>query len=156
MKVFRHQNQYHNDPVLVHKVHKIVAMEFLPLAIVVNAFKQLSMELDDDYETFLDYFDETYIGEFSRDNSERKLQSLFLGCLWPNHTRRKAMFGIEFWIMFSQTSQSSMRTNNSTEAYHPRIDAVFLCSHPILWLFWQKLIDEENSTHAKIVHINAG
>ena len=58
--------------------------------------------------------------------------------------------------MFSRTSQSSMRANNSAEAYHRRIGAVFECSHPILSLFLQKLIDEENSTHAEIVHINVG
>jgi hypothetical protein len=59
--------------VFAHNVHKIAALAFLPPAIVVNAFEQLSMDLGDDYETLLDYFEETYIGEFSLDNSEREL-----------------------------------------------------------------------------------
>jgi hypothetical protein len=49
-----------------------------------------------------------------------------------------------------------MRTNNSAKAYHRRINAVFQCSHPTLWLFLQKLIDKENLTHTEISHINAG
>ena len=49
-----------------------------------------------------------------------------------------------------------MRTNNSAEAYHRRINSIFQCSHPILWVFLQKLIDEQNATHADIVHIKSG
>ena len=49
-----------------------------------------------------------------------------------------------------------MRTNNSAEAYHRRINSIFQCSHPTLWLFLQKLVDEENVVHADLVQINAG
>ena len=49
-----------------------------------------------------------------------------------------------------------MRTNNSAEAYHRRINSIFQCSHPTLWVFLQKLIDEQNATHADIVHIKSG
>ena len=52
--------------------------------------------------------------------------------------------------MFYRTSQSLMRTNNSAEAYHHRINSIFQCSHPTLWVFLQKLIDEQNTTHADI------
>ena len=30
------------------------------------------------------------------------------------------------------------------------------CAHPTLWVFLQKLIDEENVIHANLVQINAG
>ena len=58
--------------------------------------------------------------------------------------------------MFYRTSQSLMRTNNSAEAYHHRINSIFQCSHPTLWVFLLKLIDEQNATHADIVHIKSG
>jgi hypothetical protein len=58
--------------------------------------------------------------------------------------------------MFNRTTQSLMRTNNSAEAYHRRINSIFQCSHPTLWVFLQKLIDEQNNTHADIVHIKSG
>ncbi len=49
-----------------------------------------------------------------------------------------------------------MRTNNSAEAYHRRIGSIFQCAYPILWMFLQKLIDEENATHADIACIESG
>ncbi len=79
-----------------------------------------------------------------------------LGRLQANHTRRRPMFSIDFWNMFDRTTQSSMRTNNSAEAYHRRINSTFQCAHPTLWVFIQKLINEENAIHADLVHIKAG
>ncbi|CAF1633849.1 unnamed protein product, partial [Didymodactylos carnosus] len=115
------------------------ALAFLEPSRVINGFDDLSMDLGDDYQEILDYFEETYIGR-----------------LRPNHTRRRPMFCIDFWNMYNRTTQSSMRTNNTAEAYHRRIGSVFQCSHPTLWVFLQKLIDEENATHADILQINAG
>jgi hypothetical protein len=62
------------------------------------------------------------------------------------------MFCIEFWNMYNMTTQSSMRTNNSAEAYHRRVRSIFQCAYPTLWVFLQKLIDEENATYADIAH----
>ncbi|CAF1383974.1 unnamed protein product [Didymodactylos carnosus] len=58
--------------------------------------------------------------------------------------------------MHTRTTQLSMRTNNSVEAWHRRIRCVFQCAHPTLWSFLQKLIHEEHATHADVVHINSG
>ncbi|CAF3298260.1 unnamed protein product [Rotaria socialis] len=66
------------------------------------------------------------------------------------------MFEIDFWNMHRRTTQSLMRTNNSAEAYNRRIRSVFQCAHPTLWVFLQKLINEETGTHADILHICAG
>ena len=45
--------------------------------------------------------------------------------------------------------------STTTEAYHRRINSICQCSHPTLWLFLQKLIDEENVVHVDLVQINA-
>ncbi|CAF4569070.1 unnamed protein product, partial [Didymodactylos carnosus] len=92
---------------------------------------------DDDYQDILNYFEDTYIGR-----------------LRPNNTRRQPIFSIKFWNMHTRTTQLSMSTNNSVEAWHRRIGCVFQCAHPTLWSFLQKLIHEEHATHADIVHIN--
>ena len=41
------------------------------------------------------------------------------------------------------------------EAYHRRIGSVMQCTHPTLWIFLQKLIDEENSIRSSILQIKA-
>ncbi|CAF3422303.1 unnamed protein product [Rotaria socialis] len=58
-----HQNQYESDPLFTHNIHKIAALAFLKLTNVINGFEHLSIDLGDDNETILDYFEETYIGE---------------------------------------------------------------------------------------------
>ncbi|CAF1250999.1 unnamed protein product [Adineta ricciae] len=134
-----YQNQYQTDPIFSHNIHKIAALTFLETNSVINGFERLSIDLGDGYEDILDYFEGIYIGR-----------------LRPNRARRKPMFEISFWNMNRRTTQSSMRTNNSAEAYHRRIGSVFQCAHPTLWVFLQKLIDEENGIHAYILHICAG
>ena len=57
--------------------------------------------------------------------------------------------------MFNRTTQVSIRTNNEAEAYHRRIGSVMQCAHPTLWIFLQKLIDEENAIHVNILQIKA-
>ena len=66
------------------------------------------------------------------------------------------MFDIQFWNMHGRTTRCSMRTNNSAEAYHRRIGSVYQCTHPTLWVFLQKLIDEETNNHADILQVKAG
>ncbi|CAF1512237.1 unnamed protein product [Didymodactylos carnosus] len=82
--------------------------------------------LDDDYQDILNYFEDTYIGR-----------------LRPNNTRCQPTFSIELWNMHTRTTQLSMRTNNSVEAWHHRIGCVFQCAHPTLGSFLQKLIRRE-------------
>ncbi|CAF4921633.1 unnamed protein product, partial [Rotaria magnacalcarata] len=134
-----HQAQYQTDSTFSHNIHKIAALAFLDPNSALSGFESLCEQLDDRYDNILDYFEETYIG---------KLRS--------NRVCRKPLFEINFWSMHHRTTQLSMRTNNSAEAYHRRINSVFQCSHPTLWLFLQRLIDEENVVHADLVQINAG
>ena len=70
-------------------------------------------------------------------------------------TKLKAMFDFEFWNMYERTSQSSMRTNNSAEVYHRRIGSAYQCAYPILWIFLEKLINNEGNTHADVVRVKA-
>ncbi|CAF1407048.1 unnamed protein product [Adineta ricciae] len=122
----------------IHRKLQIAALTFLETNSVINGFERLLIDLGDGYENILAYFEGTYIGR-----------------LRPNRARRKPMFEISFWNMNRRTTQPSMRTNNSAEAYHRRIGSVFQCARPTLWVFLQKLIDEENGIHADILHICA-
>ena len=88
-------------------------------------------------------------------NINENIFHLFLRKLQSARVRRKPLFNIKFWSMHDRTTQSLMRTNNSAEAYHRRFNSIFQCAHPTLWLFLQKLIDEENAVHADMAQINA-
>ncbi|CAF3023510.1 unnamed protein product [Rotaria sp. Silwood2] len=60
----QHQNRYQTDSEFAHNIHKIAALTFLQTANVINGFESLSMDLNDDYDTILDYFEETYIDKW--------------------------------------------------------------------------------------------
>ncbi|CAF1533811.1 unnamed protein product [Adineta ricciae] len=139
LQALGHQQQYETDADFAHNIHKIAALTFLDENAVVNGFEHLSMNLTSEFENILDYFEGTYIGR-----------------LRSNRTRRNPLFPIPFWNMHTRTTQSMMRTNNSAEAYHRRIGAVFQCAHPTLWIFLEKLISEENNIHADILQVCAG
>ncbi|CAF0928710.1 unnamed protein product [Adineta ricciae] len=119
--------------------HLRQTLAFLESTSVVDGFELLCEELGEGYDDILDYFESTYIGE-----------------LRSNRIRQKPLFDISFWSMHNRTTHSSMRTNNCADAYHRRINSTFQCAHPTLWLFVQKLFDEENVVHADLVHIIAG
>ena len=121
-----------------------------------KGFESLGEELGDEYDGVLDYFEENYIGMINIILNSKNKFHLSLGKLRSARLRRKPLFEIKLWSMHDRTTQSLMRTNNSAEAYHRRINSIFQCAHPTLWLFLQKLIDEENVMHADIVQINAG
>ena len=123
------QNRYQTDSVFAHNIHKFGALAFLEINDVIKGFESLSMDLDEDYQELIDYFEKTYIGKVV---PFPKLDKSVLGRLRPNHTRRKATFNIHLWNMHNRTRTSSMRTNNSAEAYHRQIGSVFQCAHPTL------------------------
>ena len=59
------QNNYQEDSSFSHNIHKIIALTFLNPNQVISGFERLAIELGDDYETILDYFEESYIGKIS-------------------------------------------------------------------------------------------
>lgn len=45
------------------KVRKLIALAFVPVLDVIKAYETMVDVFDDDDETFLDYFEKTWIGE---------------------------------------------------------------------------------------------
>ena len=62
IKELGHQNAYQDDAVYSHKIHMIASLAFLEPNSVVIGFERLSMDLGDDLEDIIDYFERTYIG----------------------------------------------------------------------------------------------
>ena len=53
--------QYQTDSVFAHNMHKFGALVFLQSTNVTKGFESLSLNLDDDYQVMIDYFEEIYI-----------------------------------------------------------------------------------------------
>ncbi len=46
-------------------IHKFGALAFLPPNDVIKGFESLALNIDDQYQDMIDYFEETYIGKLS-------------------------------------------------------------------------------------------
>ena len=54
------QNRYQTGSVFAHNIHKFGALAFIEINDVIKGFESLSMDLDEDYQEMIDYFEETY------------------------------------------------------------------------------------------------
>ncbi|CAF1451545.1 unnamed protein product, partial [Didymodactylos carnosus] len=63
---------------------------------------------------------------------------------------------IEFWNMHQRTTDLSMRTNNSAEAWHCHLNSILQCQHPALWAFIESLQNEEHFIHCQLIKLNTG
>ncbi|CAF0925580.1 unnamed protein product [Didymodactylos carnosus] len=77
-KILADQNRYQNDIKFAHNINKIAALAFIPPSDVLHAYLHPSLDLDDDYQDILNYFEDTYIGR-----------------LRPNNTRRQPTFSVD-------------------------------------------------------------
>ena len=90
------QKQYEEDVDFSHGIHKIAALVFIYPENVINSFADLSIHLDDTFQTMSDYLEDNYIGRFRADDL---------------HTRPSLT--IEYWYVYERTKNQQMRTNNS-------------------------------------------
>ena len=58
------QKQYEGDANFAQGVYKIVAFAFIHPDNVTNAFTDLSIHLDDTFQSIVDYFEDNYIGRY--------------------------------------------------------------------------------------------
>ncbi|CAF3333548.1 unnamed protein product [Rotaria socialis] len=88
-----------DDVGFAHGIHKMAALAFINPNDVINAFADVSTHLGDDFQSMLDYFEDTYIGRFH-----------------ANGSRAKPLFNFEYWNVYERTKTHQMRTNSSAEA----------------------------------------
>ena len=74
------------------------------------------MDLGDEYQPVLDYVEDNYNGRLRR------------------RSRRTATFPIHFWNTTARVKNNMHRTNNNIEAWHRKLNCVFQCPHPNLWI----------------------
>jgi len=81
----------------------ILALAFVQQHRVVEAFEQLSdqVQFPAEAEPVIDYFEDTFIGRPNRNNQ-----------------RRRPLFSVDMWNVYSAVEDGLPKTNNALEGWH--------------------------------------
>ncbi|KAB0797083.1 hypothetical protein PPYR_08077 [Photinus pyralis] len=109
-----------NDADFALAARKIVALAFVPIDNLDDAFEELSESTPVELEPILHWF--AYIGRPNRRGN-----------------RRESTFPPELWTVFERTLNGDARTNNIVEAAHRALQAEMGMDHPTLWKFIDSL-----------------
>ena len=64
-----------------------------------------------------------------------------------------SVYVLYLYISISTPSIFNWISRDTLRAHRIHIGSVFQCAHPTLWIFLEKLIDEEGNTHADILQV---
>ncbi|CAF1686853.1 unnamed protein product [Adineta ricciae] len=131
------QNKCQADKSFHLNVKKLIALAFLPILDVVKAFELI---VDDDPDQFLDYFEETWIGERKRRGAGRK----------------NPQFPIELWIIHDRVTSNLPRSNNSIEGWHNAFAKRVSIAHPMITKLADKIRMEQSKFEIDITQIRQG
>ena len=132
------QHQYMADYTFSQNVKMLVALAFMPLGDVINAFETLVAEMPEQLDPIIDYFENNYIGVVHR------------------RGRRPPRFPLQLWNVKDRIEEEIPRTNNHVEAYHRHLQAAILAFHPNIWTFLQVLKKEEALRRVEMIQMEAG
>jgi len=97
----------------------IVALAFVPIDNLDDAFDALSNQLANELTPILNWLEDKYMGRPGHNNCRR----------------RPALFPPEIWSMYQHTISDIGRTNNYAEAAHRRLKRELDVVHPLIWTF---------------------
>jgi hypothetical protein len=117
--------QYRRDENFNLAARMITGLAFVPPSAIDRVIADLAAFLPEDLKPALKYFEDTYVGSL--------LHVLPEGSI----VRRRPLFAVETWSVYSRTLEDDSRTNNFAEAAHKRLQTEFGVHHPTLW----RLID---------------
>jgi len=147
--VYRHvqssklQTDYENqeDDTIRRQTHMLLALAFVPVPDVVDAFEELYQTIDPRLKPVFDYFDDTYIrGRQIRGRTQ---------CTPP-------LYPISLWNQYEATLNGLHRTNNVSEGWHNRFNLLVNKSHPDLCSFLGTIKKEEGDVNTLIVEVGLG
>jgi len=138
------KNRYSTDVIFAHEIKKLSAFAFVPVDNVISAFEELInsdyyVENEEDLQTVVDYFEDTWIGRLTRGGR-----------------RRAPTFTIKIWNMFDAVMQGSPRTNNAVEGWHRAFNSALGANHVTVWKFINMLKREQGLQEAKMEQQIAG
>lgn len=139
------QRSYNNDVNFALNVRMLMALAFVPVHDVKNAFNQLiACKFYEDNEVVLDplisYFEHNWIGVVTR-NRNRRL---------------KPFFSLDLWNCNQAVLENLMRTNNSLEGWHNSFNNKVRVSHASMSKFITVIKYEQALTETIISQLNTG
>ena len=135
------KKRYPEDKPFHLSVKKLLALAFVPVPDVIQAFELIADDLnDDDGEELLDYFEPTWIGESKRRRTGRK----------------KDEFPIELWNVYDRICTNLPRFNNSIEGWYQAFAKRAFIVHPTISTLPDKSRREHSKFEIDIVRIRQG
>ncbi|XP_024889570.1 uncharacterized protein LOC112465968 [Temnothorax curvispinosus] len=138
------QVRYGQDSNFVLSIKMLVALAFVPVDDVINAFETLTQseyfsEDNESVESVLGYFETTWIGSLDR----RK-------------RRRSPCFPIYMWNCYDAVVNDLLRTNNAVEGWHRAFNERVRISHASINKFINVLKSEQSTLELLIAQSRAG
>ena len=133
--------RYQSDCAFNTKVKCLMALAFIPLSDIIDAFIEL-VDDDDLPQELVAYFEMHYIGGERGRGSRRR--------------RVSPTFPIELWNVYQRTLDQLANTNNGVEGFHNALQASVTNTHPNLWKLINVLKNEEYLSKKKIIDAERG
>ncbi|XP_076039035.1 uncharacterized protein LOC143024138, partial [Oratosquilla oratoria] len=112
-------SMYNNDASFALRAKMILSLAFVPLAHIDTYVDALSVDINEELATLLNWFEDNYIGRPNR----------------RGNGRRPPLFPPEMWNVYERTLQMEDRTNNHAEAANRRLQTELGMEHPTIWRF---------------------
>ncbi|XP_054717469.1 uncharacterized protein LOC129226865 [Uloborus diversus] len=114
-------NEYNTNADFALKAEMVIALAFVRIDKIDEYTDALGLELPNELQGLLNWFEDTYVGRANR----------------SGNGRRNPLFVPEIWNLYNRTLNGEDRTNNHAEAAHRRLQYELGMQHPTIW----KLID---------------
>ena len=119
---------------------RLKSLPFIKRQDTIKAFKLIKKEAPIEFEKFLNYFEEYYIG---------------LLCDGSNSLRKRPMFPVELWNVYDLSLNDEPRTNNSLESWHKSF-ALDVKSHPDVTDLIRKFLDKQHEMEILYKQLSSG
>jgi hypothetical protein len=116
----------------------LLALAFIPIIDVPDAFDELNENRPDELDAVYDYWEDTYV--------DRKRRNL----------RAPPRFCVECWNVRDRVENGLPRTNNSVEGWHHAFQHTVDCNHPNLYKLVEHFKQEQDHVEQQIERYNAG
>lgn len=131
-------NAYKTDENVRLYIKMLLALSFVPVAHVAEAFSELVEQSPDGLDDINDYWEDNFIGRLQR------------------RGRRNPRFDVKLWNMYDRVNGDLPRTNNSVEAWHLSFQQTVDCHHPSVYKLVEHLRKEQDHTEILIARFLAG